>query len=202
MTFKFIPDYPGYRVCDDGSVWSNKIGGKWRMKLPGTLPSGHKYVFLHNEHGPKSHLIHRLVLCVFKGPCPDGMEGCHNDGNPANNDISNLRWDTRQANCADAIKHGTFPRGSRKKSAKLNEADVEEIRSRLAYGEMQKDLATRFGAIENRHPSDCCRFWLVATQTASVASKRKNRKAPHGGKCSVEQEPQRERGRCASRELR
>lgn len=50
--------------------------------------------------------IHSLVLEAFVGPRPDGMEGCHNDGDPANNHLANLRWDTRAANNQDTLRHG------------------------------------------------------------------------------------------------
>ncbi|WP_248099523.1 HNH endonuclease signature motif containing protein [Corynebacterium kefirresidentii] len=51
--------------------------------------------------------VHRLVMAAFVGPCPDGMEVCHNDGNPANNYVGNLRYDTHQANYADMFIHNT-----------------------------------------------------------------------------------------------
>lgn len=51
--------------------------------------------------------IHRLVLETFVGPCPEGMEACHNNGNPADNRVENLRWDTHIANMADQRVHGT-----------------------------------------------------------------------------------------------
>lgn len=50
--------------------------------------------------------VHRLVLESFVGPCPDGMEVCHYDGDPANNRIENLRYDTRSANMFDRVRHG------------------------------------------------------------------------------------------------
>lgn len=34
------------------------------------------------------------------------MEVCHNDGNPANNVVTNLRWDTKKANARDRLMHG------------------------------------------------------------------------------------------------
>lgn len=52
--------------------------------------------------------VHRLVLEAWVGPCPDGCEGCHNDGDGANNVVSNLRWDTRRNNQLDRRRHGTF----------------------------------------------------------------------------------------------
>jgi hypothetical protein len=35
------------------------------------------------------------------------MECCHYDGDPANNRVGNLRWDTRSSNNLDAVRHGT-----------------------------------------------------------------------------------------------
>lgn len=53
--------------------------------------------------------VGRLVLETFIGPCPEKMELCHNDGNPANNRLENLRWDTHSSNMLDKRKHGTAP---------------------------------------------------------------------------------------------
>lgn len=50
--------------------------------------------------------VHVLVATTFIGPCPDGMECCHNDGNGLNNWYGNLRWDTRSSNNYDRAKHG------------------------------------------------------------------------------------------------
>lgn len=50
--------------------------------------------------------ISRLVLTAFVGPPPDGMEGCHNDGDVSNNHHTNLRWDTHKENCLDIVRHG------------------------------------------------------------------------------------------------
>lgn len=49
--------------------------------------------------------VHTLVLEAFVGPRPDGFDGCHNDGNPENNRVENLRWDTRSANQQDRARH-------------------------------------------------------------------------------------------------
>lgn len=52
-------------------------------------------------------LIHRLVLEAFVGPCPAGLECCHNDGDRGNATLRNLRWDTRAANTLDAVRQRT-----------------------------------------------------------------------------------------------
>jgi hypothetical protein len=84
--------------------------------------------------GRKLLYVHRLVLEAFVGPCPDGMEGCHGDGDTANNRLGNLRWDTPKSNRADASRHGTVPLGSRHGNAKLNEQQVREIRQKYVRG--------------------------------------------------------------------
>jgi len=75
--------------------------------------------------------VHRLVLEAFIGPAPKGTICCHNDGDPTNNRLENLRWDTHSSNTRDAIRHGTYvPPGARYKRAlvaigELLEADTE-----------------------------------------------------------------------------
>lgn len=51
--------------------------------------------------------VHRIVLEAWVGPCPAGLEGCHNDGDYTNNVLSNIRWDTRENNQLDKREHGT-----------------------------------------------------------------------------------------------
>jgi hypothetical protein len=52
--------------------------------------------------------VHILVLNAFVGPRPsEAHEACHNDGDPLNNALANLRWDTASANQRDRLRHGT-----------------------------------------------------------------------------------------------
>ncbi len=60
-------------------------------------PAGAKY-------GAKP--VHHLVLTAHVSPRPEGMEGCHNDGDITNNEVANLRWDTPNENRIDIIRHG------------------------------------------------------------------------------------------------
>jgi len=60
----------------------------------------------------KTFTIHRLVLTAFVGARPEGQAACHNDGKSTNNTLSNLRWDTYQANNMDRARHGTWPRAA------------------------------------------------------------------------------------------
>lgn len=126
--------HPGYRVGDDGSVWScRKHPGQtgrllltniWhRLKPYRANPFGHLRVSLNNR---ELYRVHRLVLTAFVGPCPEGLEGCHNDSNPTNNYLANLRWDTPSANRRDAVRHGSL--------GKLTLDQVAAIRDEYATG--------------------------------------------------------------------
>lgn len=51
--------------------------------------------------------VHRLMALTFLGSPPPGADRvCHNDGNPRNNHISNLRWDNQSGNMLDRTRHG------------------------------------------------------------------------------------------------
>lgn len=134
---KWLPvtGYEGlYEVSDCGRVRGldknrGKIGRiRGKILKQGTFQKGHKHVKLCKDGHQKTTSVHRIVLSAFIGPCPDGMECCHNDGNPANNHINNLRWDTRSNNQYDALLHGTKQKGEEVYSSKLNEDAVRDIR--------------------------------------------------------------------------
>jgi flavin-dependent thymidylate synthase len=50
------------------------------------------------------------MLESFVGQAPDGTQACHNDGNPLNNTLENLRWDTAQGNADDRVRDGATAR--------------------------------------------------------------------------------------------
>lgn len=68
---------------------------------------GYRQVKLCGGGSSQTRRVHQLVLEAFIGPRPPAMDGCHNDGDPSNNHVANLRWDTRSSNMFDAVKHGT-----------------------------------------------------------------------------------------------
>lgn len=97
------------RSVDRTIVCNNGVRYPYRGRLmkPTSLPSGHLSVDLSRGGDRQRILVHRLVLTAFVGPCPPGMEGCHNDGDPTNNSPGNLRWDYHQSNMHDKRRHGT-----------------------------------------------------------------------------------------------
>lgn len=60
------------------------------------------------------------------------MEGCHNDGNPKNNWLYNLRWDTHLNNEKDKELHGTRHFGE--KQSYLTELEAIEARRLYSIG--------------------------------------------------------------------
>lgn len=114
--WKDIPGYEGkYQASDLGRIRSldrqlgtpGKRGCKFmkgRVLQPGPTKSGHLYVVLgHNAPGTP---VHQLIARTFIGPRPDGMDVCHNDGDPTNNRAENLRYDTRTNNILDVYRNG------------------------------------------------------------------------------------------------
>jgi hypothetical protein len=148
--FRQIEGYPAYRVSRDGEVqscWSRgklkRLSGDWHALKP---VNRKRYLSVNLSNGVRKrrHYIHRLVLEAFVGRRPEGMVCCHYDGDPANNRLDNLRWDSYRANEEDKLRHGTRKFGSQT-SAKLNEDEVEEIRKLKTQGITFAALAHRFG---------------------------------------------------------
>lgn len=67
---------------------------------------GYAAVKLRRPGVEKRVVIHREVLKAFVGPCPPGMEACHNNDVRQDNRLTNLRWDTSTANHLDAVANG------------------------------------------------------------------------------------------------
>lgn len=115
--WKSIPHYEGYyEVSDQGRVRSldrTIVTVQGRRTVPGKAltPStdalGRMVVNLSKGGKPKQFKVHRLVMRAFRGPCPDGMEVCHNNGDSADNRLENLRYDGHTENVKDMLKHGT-----------------------------------------------------------------------------------------------
>jgi DNA-binding transcriptional regulator YiaG len=127
-----IPGYEGrYEVSEHGEVRRLYRTKPSRTVKPTPRRSGgYLSVCLCVGNRPKTHFVHRLVMLAFVGPCPDGMEVCHGDGDKLNNALSNLRYDERIANVQDRVAHGTL---------KLTPQAVREIRDgRLPQSEFAK----------------------------------------------------------------
>ena len=134
MEWRQIPGFSRYSVSNTGLVRRdvtvhNARPGHSSIHLD---PNGYPRCSLTDDNGRSvSRCVHVLVMLAFIGPRPDGMVTCHSDGNPQNNDIRNLRYDTHAGNVHDAIRHGTQVRGAKQHLAKLTDAMVAEIKLRF-----------------------------------------------------------------------
>jgi hypothetical protein len=92
------------------------------------------------------HLVHKLVLETFIGPCPPDHEAAHfPDRDVTNNRLTNLRWATKQENYADRHTHGTDNTGERNGRSKLTLIQVRRIRRLYQRGNTShRKLAKRF----------------------------------------------------------
>jgi len=115
------------------------------LKLSNAITGKRLRVNLSIDGKYETKYIHRLVLETFVGPCHQGFECCHNDGNYKNNCVNNLRWDSHQSNIIDRVEHGTSNRGERCGTSKLTQLQVNQIRHFLDSGKLKNvDLANQY----------------------------------------------------------
>ena len=121
---KPIKGYEGmYSVTSDGRVWSEErvvmypnghkrmAGSNWLT--PFSTGNGYLYVNLSMPGRTKMFTIHRLVAMTFLHDAPKGMEIDHEDRNPKNNRLENLRYVTHTKNNINRYAKGCFFRKDR-----------------------------------------------------------------------------------------
>lgn len=110
---------------------------------------GHMVVHISVDNKKQNVFVHKMVLLAFVGPCPEGMECCHKNGNASDNRIENLRWDTHYENNQDRKRHGRYATGENHPMAKLTLEQVKTIRS---SDKPIKELCKEFGVgLSNLH---------------------------------------------------
>lgn len=146
-----VSEFPSYSVSNLG-----RVRGLYGKILS---PRVHKHkngyvtcltVVLYVAGKRHVRLISGLVLEAFRERRPPGKECCHEDGDPTNNVLKKLRWDTHQSNMQDCISHGKFHyeagrlKGSDHPRAKLSESLVIQARQLrkkgLVYREIKEQL--------------------------------------------------------------
>jgi hypothetical protein len=88
---------------------------------------GYPFVRLSLGGHPVNGMIHRLVAAAFLGP-EDGAEVCHNNGDPSDCTVANLRYGTRSDNVLDSVRHGTHPWAGRTQCPQEHPYDDENTR--------------------------------------------------------------------------
>lgn len=160
VEYRVIPGFPAYRCGSDGSLWTcynpgasraqPRTSTNWRRMKPAANSRGYLVVSLYLNGQRFDRRVCRLVLETFVGPCPPGMECCHEDNVHGNDRLSNLRWDTHKANVAETIRQGIARIGSKDGTAKLTEADIPEVMRLVAAGETYRAIGKRFGVAHSQ----------------------------------------------------
>ncbi|QGJ94945.1 HNH endonuclease [Gordonia phage RedWattleHog] len=117
-----VPGFPGYEASAElGRVRSlDRLDARGHRRkgvvLKGTqqvrkgaggrLRMGPLMVSLSKDGRSRPYLVHRIILLTFVGPCPEGMEGLHHNGDATDNRLVNLRWGTSVENKADMVRLG------------------------------------------------------------------------------------------------
>lgn len=154
MRYANIPNFPAYRVCDQGFIetrWRTgsfyngfEVPDVWRRMRHNERPDGYLRVDLRDGRGQsRKTYVHIVVAEAFVGPKPfAGACVRHLDGRPFNNAASNLAWGTYRENEQDKLRHGTW---ETRFGGKLSAEQRLQIRARAAAGEPQRRLAEEFG---------------------------------------------------------
>lgn len=157
-----IDGFPAYRVTPDGEVWSawkwNGVAREYfvdqsfRLMRFGARTKNYKakyrrIVLIGPNRVRHSENVHTLVLGAFRGPCPPGLEGCHENGNRFDNRLDNLRWGTRSSNQQDRLKHGTACEGEDHYLTNLTDEIVLSIRKEASEGASLRSLARKYGVV-------------------------------------------------------
>jgi hypothetical protein len=127
-----------YEISSTGRVRRAMDG---RIRKPVQLKNKYLTFVTVTEGKHHCYYVHRAVAETFLGVIPKGMHVCHRDGNPANNNVINLRIDSVKGNSNDKIRHGTRNWGAKQRQAKLKPEDVTQIRQSL---ESEQSLALKF----------------------------------------------------------
>jgi len=126
-----IAGFPDYDISPAGQVRSRR-SGKSKVLAGSVDANGYTaYILRDMSTGkPCRRLAHRLVAAAYlPAPKQDQTDVCHNDGNPSNNAVGNLRWDTHRANQMDMRAHGTMQDGEKCVTAVLTAAQALDIRN-------------------------------------------------------------------------
>jgi len=153
--FRLVYDFEGDIRCDaDGQpivlVCDDK-SKRWRV-LEVTATDRHDG-YLRAWHNGRLHLLHRVIAELALGPCPDGMQVDHMDGDKLNNNPLNLRYCSPSQNAANAAKprrnegnadlpRGVYRHGKRFRASIQVEGETIHGKTRSTVGEALADRIT------------------------------------------------------------
>jgi hypothetical protein len=96
------------RVGNAAKSGNGRGGGARLGRVLALTPhnGGYVHVQLWKDGTPTTRLVHLVVAAAFLGPCPDGLEVNHEDGDKSNCAVTNLEYLTRPENLRHAYRTG------------------------------------------------------------------------------------------------
>ncbi len=130
-----IPGYHNYLATKCGKVLSLRFCKVTELK-PHTHPKGYKQVALWRAKRQKTRWVHDLVLSAFVRPKREGEVCLHENDDPADNRLGNIRWGTPAENSRQMVERGRTCKG------RFSDEEIKQIR--MAPG-TQAVVARKFG---------------------------------------------------------
>lgn len=139
MEWRVIPEFPSYRISEDGQVYSTHKSGK--ILSPKEDKDGYLEVCLSENKVRHYVRVHRLVGMAFLDNPEDLPLINHKDMDVKNNHYSNLEWCTYTHN----TKHFYENSLSHKSLSSFNKEELLAIIECYNSGKSQKEVASLFG---------------------------------------------------------
>ena len=151
---KVIPYAKDYAITKNGDVYRLTYRNRdsyfpippKKLKQK-TRKDGYNLINLTTNGKRITKYTHRLLLEVFVGQCPDGMESSHLNNIRNDNRLENLKWETKPENEFRKIAFGTLKKGESMPNSKLKDHHVIGIKALIKAGYNNVILGKWFGVI-------------------------------------------------------
>ncbi len=143
---KTIPDFPGYIVTKEGKIYI--IKSKFYLRTSKTA-DGYELATLHNEKGPDTQRVNKLVATLFIPMPPEldpkdkTIDAHHINSIRDDNRVENLKWVTRKEHIRLTYESG----GLAKRKKKVLQIDVDTLEVIKEFGSIKEaSVAIGIGA--------------------------------------------------------
>lgn len=177
--FKDVPEFEGFIAASNmGRIYSYPrsvskhsalTGGVVTQQYEGRLlaqydRNGYMTVRFGINKKKFTRLVSRLVLSAFVREPNTNELACHNDSNPTNNCVANLRWDTQVGNMKDRTDRRLYKRGEDHHAATVPVELVDRLQAGLiSPSKAAKEYGLRYNHLWRIATGKCWKHRLVAS---------------------------------------